>query len=102
MHKLALIALLFFSVLAFSEDKYNTNNPEVFIKNFNCSGGKASFNVVNKSNRKIYFVYLNNFDNDGDPINKIYISGSIDPNSGKEDSAYTDCSKLKRIGFSVQ
>jgi len=101
MKKIALIILLAFSSLAFSEDKFVTNFPDVFIKNFSCSSGKATFNVVNKSNRFITNVYLNVFDNDGDPVNKIRISGGVSPNSGKEDFQWLDCSKLSRIGFSV-
>ena len=101
MNKIVLIALLIFSTTAFSEDKYATNDPEVFIKNFICSGGKTTFNVVNKSQRYVYRVNLNLFDKDGDPINKIAIAYGIDKASGREFSISLQCEKIQRIGFSV-
>lgn len=101
MKKITPIILLAFSSLAFSEDKFVTNFPDVFIKNFSCSSGRATFNVVNKSNFYILDVYVNVFDKDGDPINKVRISGGVAANSGKEDFHFLDCNKLSRIGFSV-
>lgn len=101
MKNITLIILLAFSSLAFSQDKFDTNFPDVYVKNFSCSAGKATFNVVNKSNKYINSVYINLFDNDGDPVDKKFISGGISPNSGKADFQLLDCSKLSRIGFSV-
>ena len=101
MQKIILILLLFVSTSAFSEERLDTNLPNVFIKNFICSEGKATFNVVNKSNRLVTTVWINIFDADGDPVDKKMISHYISPNSGKADSQVMECSKLSRIGFSA-
>lgn len=102
MHKIVLIALLAFSIKVFAEGNFATNSPEVFVKNFTCSGGKATFNIVNKSSKSIDFVYVNIFDADGDPIDKKTITSYVEKNSGKADYANLDCNKLQRIGFSVK
>jgi uncharacterized protein YxeA len=101
MQKIVLILLLLVSTSAFSAERFDTNLPNVYVKNFSCSGSRATFNVVNKSNSWVTSVYINVFDADGDPIDKTEISSYIGPNSGKADSKILDCSKLSRIGFSA-
>lgn len=104
MHKIFLIVLLAISTLAFAEGDFATNSPEVFVKNFTCSGTKAVFNVVNKSNKTITAVNINIFDGAGDPIDqKTIYSLNIYPNSGKEVYYdYMNCSKIQRVGFSIR
>ncbi len=96
-----LIALALISTMSYSADIYQTNTPNVYIKNFSCSGVKLSFNVVNKSASHVSVLYLNVFDEDGDPIDKKMISRNISSNSGKADTSYYDCNKLQRVGFST-
>jgi hypothetical protein len=103
MQKILLIALLTFAMPVFAGGDFATNWPEVFVKNFACSSGVAKFNVVNKSSKNIGSVTINIFDDAGDPIDqKTIYSVYIGPMSGKEISKdYIDCSKIKRVGFSI-
>ena len=106
MKKLILIFILIPNLLL-SADKYQTNDPNVYIKNFQCPGSEAVFNLVNKSNSKIYKITLHIFDQDNDPINQVekqltyYNEGPIDPNSGKQISLSVRCNSLNKIGFSI-
>ena len=103
--KALFIAFVFFiSFNAVAEGDFATNSPEVFVKNFTCSGTRATFNVVNKSNKTITAVNINIFDSAGDPIDqKTIYDFYISPNSGKEVyKDYMNCSKIQRVGFSVR
>ena len=97
-----LFALLTFSLSLFAEGNFATNSPDVFVKNFICSGGKATFNLVNKSSRSVRYVNLNIFDSAGDPIDQKYTPTYVEPNSGKEIYINVDCNKAQRVGFSIQ
>lgn len=104
MKKIALFfTLSTFVIPVFAEAIFATNWPEVFVKNFTCSSGTAKFNVVNKSNKNIGSVTINIFDDAGDPIDqKTIYSLYIGPMSGKEVyKDYVDCSKIKKVGFSI-
>jgi len=102
MKKLLLILFLFSSA-AFAEDRYETNEPDIYIKNFECSSGIASFNLVNKSNKFVTHVYLNIFDDTGDPIDKLenQFAAGVPAQSGKSMLIVTTCKKIKKFGFSV-
>jgi hypothetical protein len=100
---------LLFSSLIFAQDKYETNVPDVYIKNLECVNGKYfKFNLVNKSNKSIYSISLHIFDNEGDPIDvkKAFFSKFpmeyIPPQTGSAKTVDVDCSNLKKFGFSVQ
>ncbi|MDA9096942.1 hypothetical protein N9J50_01265 [Methylophilaceae bacterium] len=99
---IACIMVLFCS-LSFAADKYLTDVPGVYIKNFKCKDNYMSGNLVNKSDKYIGNIYLNLFDEDGDPINRINISGAYaTANSGRAFSQRFSCSTLYKIGFSTR
>jgi hypothetical protein len=102
MKKLFLLSLLLSSA-AFAEERYETNVPDIYIKNFECSNGNATFNLVNKSNKFVNHVYLNIFDDTGDPIDKLenQFADGIPSQSGKSMWIVTNCKKIKKFGFSV-
>ena len=103
MKKLILIFILIPNLLL-SADKYQTNVPNVYIKNFQCSGSYVTFNLVNKSSQTIRNVDLVIFDSDGDPIDEkspsfVY----VEANSGKRISIVAPgCSNFNRVGFRVR
>ena len=107
MKKIFLLTLLLLSSEAFAEDRYETNVPDVYIKNLECVDGKYfKFNLVNKSNRSIYSITLHIFDKDGDPIDtkKVFFKpydDFIPPQSGSARTVSVECSDLKKFGFSV-
>ncbi len=103
MKKLFLL-LLFFSSAISAEDRYETNVPDVYIKNFQCTNENVTFNVVNKTDKYVLNVYLNIFDETGDPIDKLEnkYAESIAPQSGKSMWIPTSCKKIKKFGFSVR
>ena len=49
----------------------NTDNPNVYLKNFTCDGDYATFNVVNKSSKSLKGIRFDFFDQDGDPIDNL-------------------------------
>ncbi len=107
MKKLLLLFLLFSTSIS-AEDRYETNVPDVYIKNLECINGKYfKFNLVNKSNNSIYSITLHIFDKDGDPIDtkKVFFApygnDFIPPQSGSARSVGVECSDLKKFGFSV-
>jgi hypothetical protein len=106
MKKLFLISLLLSSA-AFAEERYETNVPDVYIKNLECISGRYfKFNLVNKSNRSIHSITLHIFDKDGDPIDtkKVFFKpydDFIPPQSGSARTVSVECSDLKKFGFSV-
>jgi hypothetical protein len=101
MKKLFLLSLLFSST-ALAEDRYETNVPDVYIKNFQCINGYPKFNIVNKTDKTITQLSMHIFDGDGDPIDKRTRNLYVTPQSGKEDGmGAMDCKNLKKIGFSV-
>lgn len=104
MKKIFLLSLLLLSSLAVAEDRYETNVPDVYIKNFQCTNGNATFNLVNKTDKYVLNVYLNIFDEAGDPIDKLEnkYAESITPQSGKAMWISTNCQKIKKFGFSVR
>lgn len=106
--KLLLSSLLLFSALIFAEDRYETNVPDVYIKNLECISGKYfKFNLVNKSNKSIHSITLHIFDKDGDPIDtkkvyfKPYENDFIPPQSGSARTVSVECNDLKKFGFSI-
>lgn len=98
---------LLFSSLIFAQDKYETNIPDVYIKNLECVDGKYfKFNVVNKSTNSISSMTLHIFDNEGDPIDvkKVFFypyNDYIQPQSGSAREVSVNCKSLKKFGFSV-
>ena len=101
MKKLLPISLLF-SSLVFAEDRYETNVPDIYIKNFQCIDRYPKFNIVNKTDKTITQLSMHIFDSDGDPIDKRTRNLIVTPQSGKEDGmGGMDCKNLKKIGFSV-
>lgn len=66
-----ILLTLLSSSAAFAEDRYETNVSDVYIKNFQCTNGNATFNLVNKTDKYVLNVYLNIFDAAGDPIDKL-------------------------------
>ena len=103
MKKLLLILFLLSSI-AFAEEIYETNVPDVYIKNFQCTNGSVTFNLVNKTDKHVLNVYLNIFDKAGDPIDKLEnkYAESIAPQSGKSMWINTNCKKINKFGFSVR
>ena len=106
MKKLFLLSLLLSSA-AFAEERYETNVPDVYIKNLECISGRYfQFNLVNKSNKSIYSITLHIFDKDGDPIDtkKVFFKRHDDfipPQSGSARTVSVECNDLKKFGFSV-
>lgn len=106
MIKFLSIFILLFSSIAFADDRYETNVPDVYIKNLECvSNFYLKFNVVNKSNQTIRLISLHIFDKDGDPIDiktigRDYVF-NIPPQTGLAQSISVDCKNLKKFGFSV-
>lgn len=103
-----IVLILLFSSGIFAEDRYETNVPDVYIKNLECISGRYfKFNLVNKSNRSIHSITLHIFDKDGDPIDtkkvyfKPYENDFIPPQSGSARTVDVQCSDLKKFGFSV-
>lgn len=99
-----ILLTLLSSSAAFAEDRYETNVSDVYIKNFQCTNGNATFNLVNKTDKYVLNVYLNIFDAAGDPIDKLenkYAEG-IAPQSGKAMWIVTNCKKINKFGFSVR
>ena len=100
--KKLLLLLLFLSSAISAEEKYETNVPNVYIKNFQCINGYPKFNIVNKTDKTITQLSMHIFDSDGDPIDKRTRNLYVTPQSGKEDGmGAMDCKNLKKIGFSV-
>ena len=101
-----ILSLLLPSII-FSQDKYETNIPDVYIKNLECVDGKYfKFNVVNKSKNSISSMTLHIFDNEGDPIDvkKVFFypyNDYISPQSGSAREVSVNCKSLKKFGFSV-
>lgn len=108
-----IILILLFSKAASAEDIYETNVPDVYIKNAQCNGGGFAFNLVNKSDKTVKLISLHIFDKDGDPVdiktlgaginNIVAYDGSINipPQTGKGLNIWVDCKTLKKFGFSV-
>lgn len=102
-----IILILLFSKAASAEDRYETNVPDVYIKNLECVSGRYfKFNLVNKSNMSIHSITLHIFDKDGDPIDtkKVFFKpfdDFIPPQSGSARTVSVECSDLKKFGFSV-
>ena len=97
--------LVVFCSLTFAAKKYTTDRDGVYIKNFKCESSSISGNLVNKSSLRVWNLYINIFDSDGDPIDKILIpNAGADPNSGNSFyKAYaTDCSNLYSIKFTTK
>ena len=102
MKKLFLLSLLLLSSTALAEDRYETNVPDIYIKNFQCIDRYPKFNIVNKTDKTITQLSMHIFDSDGDPIDKRTRNLIVTPQSGKEDGmGGMDCKNLKKIGFSV-
>ena len=108
MIKLLPIFILLFSSIAFADDRYETNVPDVYIKNLECKSTWITFNLVNKSNKTIRSISLHIFDKDGDPIDIKTIGTdillpaiNIPPQTGLAQSISVDCKNLKKFGFSV-
>jgi hypothetical protein len=102
MNKLILILVFLLTPLVSLAETLQTNVPGVTVKNFQCSGGNVTFNVVNKSSRTLGSLYINIFDSENDPIDKIWVDlGYLTANSGKEYSKSVNCSKLTRVGITV-
>lgn len=111
--KKLLLLLLLFSASISAEDRYETNVPDVYIKNAECNKNSFTFNLVNKSDKAVRLISLHIFDKDGDPIdirtlgagtNGVFAyDGSINilPQTGKGLNIWVDCKTLKKIGFSV-
>jgi len=99
-----LLTLLFTSGIFAEVDKYETNVPDVYIKNFQCTNENVTFNLVNKTDKYVLNVYLNIFDGTGDPIDKLEnkYAESIAPQSGKSMWIPASCKKIKKFGFSVR
>ena len=103
MNKLVLILVFLLTPLVSLAETLQTNVPGVTVKNFQCAGGNVTFNVVNKSSRTIGSLYINIFDSENDPIDKIWVYlDSLSANSGKEYSTKVNCNKLTRVGITVQ
>lgn len=106
MIKFLSIFILLFSSIAFADDRYETNVPDVYIKNLECKYNTLlTFNLVNKSNQTIRSISLHIFDKDGDPIDiktigRAYVI-NIPPQTGLAQSISVDCKNLKKFGFSV-
>ena len=99
-----LFTLLFSPGIFAEEVRYETNVPDVYIKNFQCANGTVTFNLVNKTDKYVLNVYLNIFDATGDPIDKLenqYAKG-VAPQSGKSMLIYANCKKIDKFGFSVR
>ena len=111
--RLLLIPLILFSSIVFAEDRYETNVPDVYIKNAECNKNSLAFNLVNKSDKTVKLISLHIFDKDGDPVdiktlgaginNIVAYDGSINipPQTGKGLNIWVDCKTLKKFGFSV-
>ena len=103
MKKVILIAVFLLTPLLSFAETLQTNVPGVTVKNLQCSGGYVTFNVVNKSNRTIGYLYINIFDSENDPIDKIGVNLlGLESNSGKQYSQMANCNKLTRVGLTVQ
>lgn len=101
--KRLIVLTLFLASSVFAQD-YQTSDPNVKVKNFECSSGYASMNIVNKTGKNIYNLYLVIFDNENDPIDQKSILGNkyVSANSGLAVTTWiVDCSKLTRIGFKL-
>ena len=97
-----LLTLLFTSGIFAEVDRYETNVPDIYIKNFQCIERGVKFNIVNKTDKTITQLSMHIFDSDGDPIDKHTRNLIVTPQSGKEDGmGGMDCKNLKKIGFSV-
>jgi hypothetical protein len=111
--KILLLLLILFSSATLAEDKYETNVPDVYIKNAECNKNGFAFNLVNKSDKTVRLISLHIFDKDGDPIDIktlgagingiLAYDGSINipPQTGKGLNIWLDCKALKKFGFSV-
>lgn len=103
MKKIILIIALLTNPLIAMAVTLDTDMPGVVLKNFQCASNSASFNVVNKSDKTISYLYVNIFDSANDPVDRIYVFfGSLPGGSGTEYKGKMDCSKLARIGITVQ
>jgi hypothetical protein len=97
-----ILLTLLLSSAAFAEERYETNVPDMYIKNFQCIDRYPKFNIVNKTDKTITQLSMHIFDSDGDPIDKRTRNLIVTPQSGKEDGmGGMDCKNLKKIGFSV-
>lgn len=103
MNKLVLILVFLLTPIVSFAETLQTNVPGVTVKNFQCANSRVTFNLVNKSDKILYTLYINIFDSENDPIDKIFIGlDSLASNSGKEYSKnYVQCNKLSRIGITV-
>ena len=103
MNKLVLILVFLLTPLVSLAETLQTNISGVTVKNFQCSGGNVTFNVVNKTNKFLYSLFINIFDNENDPIDKIFVNlSTLAPNSGSEYTKSVNCNKLTRVGITVQ
>lgn len=102
MKRLILVVVFLLTPLVSLAETLQTNVPGVTVKNLQCSAGLVTLNVVNKSNKTLMGLYINIFDSENDPIDKISVDlGYLGANSGKEYSKYVNCSKLTRVGITV-
>ena len=102
MKKLILVVVFLLTPLVSLAETLQTNVPGVIVKNFQCSSNKVTFNLVNKSDKLLMSLYINIFDNENAPIDKISVDiGYLAANSGKEYSKSVNCSKLTRVGITV-
>jgi hypothetical protein len=93
-----------------SDNIIQTNVPNVYVKNIMCdpqNDYRLTFNVVNKSDKKVYSYTMVVYDLSGDPIDNqvAKLKTSILPDSGLSSSFYMKNCKVRekslRLRFSV-
>jgi len=100
MKQLIFLIVIFLSTSVYA-NKYQTNVQGVYVKNFNCKGYTAQFNVVNKSSKYINSITLIAYDSDNDPIDSKSTLIYLGSGQGKKTSVSIDCSQLISVGFKV-
>ena len=104
--KKILVLLCLICSMSASAETLKTDNPNLYLKNYVCgSDGYATFNAVNKTNKRWTAIKFHIYDSDGDPVDNFRWTLYVSANSGKKMKGGrfdNSCKKLKGVKYKVQ